>query len=114
MCFEAELPDNKTTEKGFKKFELDSSRMYDPRDGGIGYLRSLMDNLDPEEITKQDLSWATEKYQALCDSLNKGLFSKKMSSDTRGVHLLVKYSLSLEEILTQNNIKFTVLGGIHQ
>lgn len=114
MCLDAQLPENQIAKKVLGELELDPIGMYDPRDGGIGYLRNLMDNLSPEEIAKQDLSWATEKYQALCDSLNSGLFSKKMSSDTRGVNLLVKYSLSLEDILTRNNIKFTVLGGIHQ
>jgi hypothetical protein len=86
--------------------------MYDPRDGGIGYLRQMMEGIKPEEIPNQKLSWLIEKYQLLCDSINTGLFSKKMSSDTHGIHLLVRYSLFIEDILTANNIDFIVLGGI--
>lgn len=114
MCFEIDITEERAVESKLGTLEQDSIGMYDPRDGGVGYLLYLMDNLKPEEITKQDLNWVIEKYQALCDSLSKGIFSTKKSSDTRGIHLLVRYSLFLEEVLSENNIKFTILEGIHQ
>lgn len=112
LLSDAEVPDE--TICLLEKTNQLGTGMYDPRDGGIGYLRQTMEGLKPEEIPNQDLGWIIEKYNLLCASIENGLFSKKMSSDTQGIHLLVRYSLFMEDVLTQNNISFTVLGGVTQ
>lgn len=108
------LPDDDFNHAILPDFESswNKEEIYDPRDGGIGYLRWMMEGVSPNNIAKQNIDWVVAKYTCLSASTVGGLFSKKMPSDARGLSLLVKYSLALEDELTKYGLSFTVLEGL--